>query len=609
MRDHHRYTADLLALEQASPAPIAIPDRRTTQSPLDPAVWQQCLQSYPDREFAQFIVRGLRGGFRIGVRRGAQLKPSARNLKSAYEQPQVVQAYLDREVQLGRLHQRPCSDSARIQGLQISPFGVIPKRNKPNKWRLIVDLSAPEGASVNDAISRELASISYTSIDDAVSMVGALGPGCLLAKLDLKEAYRAIPVHPADQGLLAVRWAGSIFIDRALPFGLRSAPKIFSAVTDAMMWILHERGVQHAMHYLDDFLILGPAESSICQRDLTTSLTTCDDLGFPVAPEKTEGPATRLTFLGIEIDSAARQIRLPQEKLVALQATVSQWMIRAGTRSSCKKRDLLSLIGLLHHATAVVRPGRAFVRSLIDAASTVQQLDHWVHLNLMARSDIAWWHTFGQAWNGVSLMPPPQPSRYLTSDASGSWGCGAAFHNLWFQAEWPPSWARVSIAPKELVPIVMAVALWGPQWAGEKVCCLCDNAAVVAAVNKGSARDPSLMRLIRLLTLLCAILNITISARHLPGVQNASADALSRNKLSVYFRLNPQASPVPAILPTELQELIFNTSLRWTSPDWMGLLSTTLIAALRLPHAQHTEQPIAGTQPSVGSSVSQVPTR
>ena len=131
VRDHHRYTADLLALEQASPAPIAIPDRQTTQSPLDPAVWQQCLQSYPDREFAQFIVRGLRGGFRIGVRRGAQLKPSARNLKSAYEQPQVVQAYLDREVQLGRLHQRPCSDSARIQGLQISHLESSPKGISP----------------------------------------------------------------------------------------------------------------------------------------------------------------------------------------------------------------------------------------------------------------------------------------------------------------------------------------------------------------------------------------------------------------------------------------------------------------------------------------------
>ena len=67
----------------------------------------------------------------------------------------------------------------------------------------------------------------------------------------------------------------------------------------------------------------------------------------------------------------------------------------------------------------------------------------------------------------------------------------------------------------------------GPPMAGEKVRCLCNNAAVVAAVNKGSARDPAVMRLIRLLTLLCAILNITVTACHLPGVQNASADALS----------------------------------------------------------------------------------
>lgn len=73
-------------------------------------------------------------------------------------------------------------------------------------------------------------------------MTQALGKGCLLAKLDLKEAYRAVPVHPSDQRLIAVQWNGETYIDRALPFGLCSAPKLFSALTDAMMWFLYERG-------------------------------------------------------------------------------------------------------------------------------------------------------------------------------------------------------------------------------------------------------------------------------------------------------------------------------------------------------------------------------
>lgn len=101
-------------------------------------------------------------------------------------------------------------------------------------------------------------------------------------------------------------------------------------------------------------------------RSFGSNHSSVRGVGFPVAPEKTEGQTT-ITFLGIEIDSQVGQLRLPQEKLVHLLAIVKQWM-RQGNHlaphSSGKKRDLLSLIGLLHHASSVVRPGRAlFVTS------------------------------------------------------------------------------------------------------------------------------------------------------------------------------------------------------------------------------------------------------
>ena len=74
------------------------------------------------------------------------------------------------------------------------------------------------------------------------------------------------------------------------------------------------------------------------------------------------------------------------------------------------------------------------------------------------------------------------------------------------------------------------------------------------------------------------------------GVQNTSADALSRNNLSLFFSLNLQAAPVPAIIPPELRDLVLSRSPRWTSPAWMHLLTTSLLAALRLPPAQPTSQ-------------------
>ena len=116
-----------------------------------------------------------------------------------------------------------------------------------------------------------------------------------------------------------------------------------------------------------------------------------------------------------------------------------------------------------------------------------------MHLNSAARQDLAWWHSFLQIWNGVSILPDPVPSHYVTSDASGGWGCGAVYKNLWFQLR---QWTEVSIAPKELAPT--EVALWGPQLGGSKVCALFNNMAVVYAINKKSARDPALSRLLRI---------------------------------------------------------------------------------------------------------------
>ena len=105
---------------------------------------------------------------------------------------------------------------------------------------------------------------------------------------------------------------GKTFVDGALPFGPRSAPKIFIAVADALVWVLWCKGVMRAIHYLDDFF-LGPPGSEECTKSLKIARETCTELGVPVAPHKVEGPASVITFLGIAIDSGMQQLRLPQE--------------------------------------------------------------------------------------------------------------------------------------------------------------------------------------------------------------------------------------------------------------------------------------------------------
>ena len=106
---------------------------------------------------------------------------------------------------------------------------------------------------MNDGIEKELCSIRYTTLNDAIEAVVTLGPGTLLAKIDVQQAYRDIPVHPNDRHLSGMSWNQQIFVDCQLPFGLRSAPAIFSATADVIKWLVKNKSITYCMHYLDDF--------------------------------------------------------------------------------------------------------------------------------------------------------------------------------------------------------------------------------------------------------------------------------------------------------------------------------------------------------------------
>ena len=270
------------------------------------------------------------------------------------------------------------------------------------------------------------------------------------------------------------------------------------------------------------------------------------------------------------------QLRLPLPKLQGLQAMVNCWL----TRRSATKRELLSLIGHCQHAASVVKPGQTFLRHLIDLAASARSLHHRVHVRGRTRSDLYLWSLFLERWNRNSMIPPPTPTYTF---ASGGWGCGAIWRNDWLQLQWPGTWAWVNIAVKELVPVVLAVACWGQQWKQTRVQVQCDNMAVVSAINSGCTRHYKIMQLLRCLHFYCAELGITLTATHLRGSLNQVADAISRNNLSFFHVLVPQASATPRTLLPSLVQLLLEESVDWTSRRWRRLFHSSLGEALRLP--------------------------
>ena len=575
------YMADLHKMHSLRPSPVPpLPaSLRIISTPLLREEWKAELSLHPDREFAAWIEEGIVHGFRIGFNyeTGRVGTRATKNMQSAVAHPQPVDKYVGEELGAGRMIK--LKEEEVTTAVHVSRFGVISKPHQRGKWRLITDLSSPKGSSVNDGVCPTLCSVSYASVDDAVRCIMGLGGRALMAKFDIASAYRIIPVHPEDRLLLGMTWRGDLLVDGALPFGLRSAPKLFTALADALLWIMGQHGVVHAWHYLDDFLILGPPQSPQCKEHLEVALSLCKRLGIPIAAHKLEGPAPVLSFLGIRIDSVPGTLSLPEDKLTRLKRLIMMWQ----TRKCCKKRELLSLVGQLQHACRVVRAGRTFLRRMIDLSTVPRELDHWVRLNRGFQSDLHWWDVFLEQWNGIALCSgvvqrPPADS--ITSDASGRWGCGAFITGgEWFQFCWPPAWEQVHITVKELLPIAVACAVWGHQWLGCSVCILCDNAAVVAIVRTGTAKDPLVMHLLRCLFFFTARYQLTLLPKHLPGRENVAADHLSRDALSSFRQVVPHAKAEPTTLPDNLMEALVLQRPDWTSLSWRDVLRSSFLTA------------------------------
>lgn len=167
--------------------------------------WETALKHHPNQEFARYIITGIREGFRIGFDRSRCRPISAtRNMLSTIQNPKPVREYLNTELEARRI----VEVGDEVKDLVVSRFGLIPKKDQRDKWRLIQDLSYPNSRSINDRISKDLSSLSYVTVDEAVEQILCLGKGTLLAKVDVKQAYRNVPIHPDDRHLLGMgfRW-------------------------------------------------------------------------------------------------------------------------------------------------------------------------------------------------------------------------------------------------------------------------------------------------------------------------------------------------------------------------------------------------------------------
>ena len=504
------------------------------------AVW---LEGY-DETKKQFLLDGFENGFHVGFQ-GSTNNSVPKNLKSALDMPELVSEHIQKELHAGRIA-GPFSEPPFDQ-FQCSPLGLVEKKEK-GTYRMIHNLSYPDGSSVNDQIPVEWSAVRYASICNAIDIVIDLCDHAFMAKTDVKHAFRVVPLHPDVRHLFLLQWEGSYYVDLALPMGCSSSCLIFEAVSTAVEWIARNKLNIQSIHILDDFFLVSVSQQ-VGTVQLKAFLDMCEDIGLPMAPDKTFWPSNIMTFVGYEIDTMIGEVRLPLDKVEKCRIEISKLI----NKKKATLREIQSVIGLLNFACAVILPGRPFLRRLIDLTIGMKAPHHYRRLTQEVKEDMSVWLKFLSAFNGKSIFL----DTYIThasdvqffTDAAGKIGYGAICKSQWFKGLWSGWWLKQDIMLKELYPIVLAVELWGHKLVNKRIHIRTDNQSLVPVINKQTCTEPLVMILIRRLVLHCLKCNLFITASHIPGSKNLIADALSRFQMADFRKLAPRANELATPIP------------------------------------------------------------
>ena len=480
-------------------------------------VWDMELQGDIDRDF---LLEGLNHGFRISSidERSNVKSVSVNNHPSVYKYRDIVEKELRSQIDCGYYVVTDCKPTV------ISPLGAILKEDGVNV-RLIHDGSRPFGEAMNDYC--EPHSVKYQSLQEALELAK---PGTFLAKVDLKSAYRSVPISEMDYCLTGIEWTfeGDVkptwLFDTRLPFGSRLGPMTFHRCSQAVRRFMANRGYHNLIVYLDDFLIVADSYQE-CLDAQHVLISLLIDLGFLVSWGKVLGPTQCLPFLGIVINTEYCTLSLDREKLCNLQNKLREFH----GRKRASKRQLQSLAGALNWACQAIRGGRFFLRRILDCICKLKQGTHKCKLTGEFYKDVRWWLSFLHRFNGVVYYHKCDQINVHT-DACNT-GAGMFCMGDWHYINWCkdiPAVNKLHINYKEVMAIVLSAIQFADRWCNLDVVVVTDSTVAKAIINKGTCKNKYVMQALRKLFWLSVQYNFRIRAIHFPGSINEFPDCISR---------------------------------------------------------------------------------
>ena len=347
-----------------------------------------------------------------------------------------------------------------------------------------------------------------------------------------------------------------------MPFGAATSCSHFQRFSNAVAHIVKCLTKHNNVNYLDDFFFAAVLKY-LCNQQVHTFLQVCQEICFPVSMEKTFWATTRLSFLGLVLDTSHQLICVPIEKITKGIELIKH----VKSKKKIKLKLLQKLTGFLNFLCKAVSPGRAFTRRLYSYGANLTNKHHHLNVTLEMKADLDTWllflehpSVFCRKFLDLSAKTYTHTLNWFTdASANHKLGAGGISDSNWYILQWDSNFIEKfnpSINYLELYALTIAIFNWIHKYSNMNVVLFCDNQSVVYMVNSSSSRCKNCMILIRMIVLKCLTHNVKITLKYVRSEDNTFADLLSRMKYKEFRKLarrnNVKFDKEPANIPEEL---------------------------------------------------------
>lgn len=471
----------------------------------------------------------------------------------------IVEA--DRALAVGAMEYVPASAVDEVLRVStIHPWTIVDQGD--GKWRLCHDYSVGTNRVVPSA---------PFSLPTVWEVAPIVKKSSFFAKYDIRDGFWHVPIAVESRKRLVVRHPGNgrLLWASRLPFGYVESPRLFCALTEAIIQRLRLKAAGKGIHFyvfVDDVLCVGDDEK-LCKEGCAMIEAEFKERGIQWAPHKRRGPCQCIEFLGLMLSNMEphRGITITRERMAKVMTELRHWQGLRPAHGDLEVDpvDLARLLGRLVFSSQVVRGGRTYMQGMLASfqglvvdwrRSKVSKAGSaWSQMTVTNSfwRDIEWWI---EHLEERCLTPFEEPSRLgeavlSGTDASG-WGTGQV---IWLDGSREESFLRFTHAEKrrpinwrELLGIVRVAEMYGDRLRGKTLLVETDNMAANGATRKMASKAADMQEQIRRLYRLAETHGFTLRVTHTPGEKLDRPDQTSRGD-SVE---EPRVRLAPAVFQT-----------------------------------------------------------